>query len=175
MRVNIYEITHMSRASVFYARGDVFDTPGVLVHQVYCVPLGGAAAGLAAAVRARLGATDYRRSFEAPLGTICVEVPPVAGATTHVVHLRGQRRPGPPAGDDDAPAVRLAAFRDALGRLRLWLAAQPPAAVVFPERIGCGLAGGRWDEYRACVEEFAAALDPALHPVVVVARKHPLP
>ena len=63
----------------------------------------------------------------------------------------------------------------ALGRLRLWLAAQPPAAVVFPERIGCGLAGGRWDEYRACVEEFAAALDPALHPVVVVARKHPLP
>ena len=59
--------------------------------------------------------------------------------------------------------------------LRLWLAAQPPAAVVFPERIGCGLAGGRWDEYRACVEEFAAALDPALHPVVVVARKHPLP
>ena len=57
---------------------------------------------------------------------------------------------------------------DALARLRLWLAAQPPTAVVFPARIGCGLAGGRWDEYRACIEEFAAALDPALHPVVVV-------
>ena len=35
---------------------------------------------------------------------------------------------------------------------------QTKIVIVFPERIGCGLAGGNWTEYKLRIEQFANRL-----------------
>ena len=43
-----------------------------------------------------------------------------------------------------------------------------PRSIAFPERVGCGLAGGDWAHYEAMIEEFAARHDGKI--AVVICR-----
>jgi len=42
-----------------------------------------------------------------------------------------------------------------------------PTSIAFPYRIGCGLAGGNWDDYKGAIEEWAAAALPSTVNVVI--------
>lgn len=48
--------------------------------------------------------------------------------------------------------ARLRAFRECLKKLE---EAVDKKVVVFPERIGCGMAGGDWSKYKIAIEQFA--------------------
>ena len=142
--------------------GEFLDTPGWLVHQCNCIS--STPAGLAAAVFKRFPIADVyssganRQQFP---GYILV----VPGS--RVVNLFGQLYPGHP-GRRDTAVSRYTAFNVALGRLSKFirLASQSAdwdpsgelgAVVSFPARIGSGMAGGRWSNYRHLIVSWAQA------------------
>jgi len=55
----------------------------------------------------------------------------------------------------DSTEERLKWFKQCLDTLPNEL--QGPASIAFPKGIGCGLAGGKWEDYLAAIEDFAAA------------------
>lgn len=69
-----------------------------------------------------------------------------------IINIYGQLYPGKPSPGRDSVAARLAAFRNGLARI-----AQIPelTSIGFPYGIGCGLAGGGWNEYQELLERFA--------------------
>jgi hypothetical protein len=46
-----------------------------------------------------------------------------------------------------------------------------PTTILFPEKIGCGLAGGCWEIYKKAVDDFAAATPQGFR-VLIVALGH---
>ncbi len=70
----------------------------------------------------------------------------------YVINIYGQLKPGGSSPGRDSAAARLDAFRNALARI-----AQIPelTSIGFPYGIGCGLAGGDWNEYQKLLERFA--------------------
>jgi hypothetical protein len=70
----------------------------------------------------------------------------------------GEVKPSKPKGrDGESAASRQALFKSCLERLDVPL--PPDARVAFPHGIGCGLAGGNWDDYHASIREFASKRD----------------
>lgn len=80
-----------------------------------------------------------------------------------IVCLFGQYRPGPPASRlfdpfIDSTKQRLIWFRQALFHFGNWLANQnriSKPTVAIPWHIGCGLAGGSWQDYSNVLIEFS--------------------
>ncbi len=71
-----------------------------------------------------------------------------------VVAMYAQRYPGPPKWANDTVEMREAWFQQCLGLVEtLKSTSDKPKTVAFPERIGCGLAGGDWNHYLAYIEE----------------------
>jgi len=133
---------------------------GIVVHQCNCVSKG--ARGVAKALFAKWPAADVyaRRDHNSTPGTVDLATVRAgqAGAGLVVAGLFAQRMPGKPsrAGDDSA-ACRLAWFEECLETLTTALAASGAMErrVAMPFLIGCGLAGGHWPSYRACIEAWA--------------------
>ena len=130
-------------------------TESFLVHQLNCTSVG--ARGLAAALFSRWPSSDAyaRRAGPSVPGTIDVAIVP--GGRLTIIGLYAQRAPGRPraGGGDDSAAVRLDWFRsclDATARISL----RAGDSVAMPARIGCGLAGGDWQLYRAEIDAWAA-------------------
>ena len=88
-----------------------------------------------------------------------------------VVNLLAQKFPGKPGGLTDNARFREAYFQKCLGALRSSVDAevakrkasqggfQSQLNVVFPDKIGCGLAGGDWKRYRKMITDWAATLE----------------
>ena len=75
----------------------------------------------------------------------------------YVVALFGQYYPGKtkyPNSPKDGWAARFQFFQMALEELKKL----PEGSFAFPWRIGCGAAGGNWDDYYAALEDFAGAI-----------------
>lgn len=74
---------------------------------------------------------------------------------------------------DDSDS-RLRAFEQCLERLRGLLLEQYDDinVIAFPERIGCGKAGGDWNEYKSAIQSFAVALSKKNVSVMVVRKKY---
>lgn len=84
----------------------------------------------------------------------------------HIVNLFGQYCPGKPGqyyngldGVDDSKMERLQYFKHALFYgLYEEVADIEGVTIAFPMKIGCGLAGGDWNEYIKIIEEFEQLL-----------------
>ena len=72
----------------------------------------------------------------------------------YVVNLNGQIYPGKPKFPGDSTEDRVKYFTKAIKRLMSKLS--PGDSVAFPNRIGCGLAGGKWSTYRKIIKDTAA-------------------
>lgn len=134
--------------------GDIFHhhdaiRGAVLAHQCNCVTT--RALGLAKQVFERHDeADDYRRPARprrpgtATLHTGC-----------RVANLYAQVAPGPlPRARNETRAGRLALFVAALDDLARKLDDQC-TMVLVPHGIGCGLAGGRWEDYEGALSDWA--------------------
>jgi len=145
--------------SLHYAIGNAADPPDRPVAILHIVNnLGMWGAGFTRAINARWGAGPERgyRFWRDTKGGYC-QVSIVDPGAAYIVHLfaqHGVRGPGNPKPLD----LRWldAALRDAA----LWAhatvaAGTHPLAIAMP-RIGCGLAGGRWEEVEPLVQEHLA-------------------
>lgn len=130
-------------------QGDLLEIKkGIIFHQVN---ISGVTGGLAGALRRKWpGAFNtYIKACELPwaaiLGTAC---PGRADNGLWLMHVFGQDDPGP---NTDMEAVR-DGLEDAARRTSrsLSFVGQP---TYFPYKMGCGLGGGNWDEYRSVIEK----------------------
>jgi O-acetyl-ADP-ribose deacetylase (regulator of RNase III) len=69
-----------------------------------------------------------------------------------IINIYGQLYPGKPSSGRDSVAARLDAFRNGLARIAL---IPELTSIGFPYGIGCGLAGGEWNEYQKLLGGFA--------------------
>ncbi len=73
-----------------------------------------------------------------------------------VINLIGQYYPGKARWKNDDAAKRLAWFKRGLQVIGTFLIdTHRISSIAFPFRIGCGLAGGNWDDYSGAIENFA--------------------
>ena len=69
-----------------------------------------------------------------------------------LICLYAQYSPGKPSAAETA-AMRLAYFKDALEEATTLI--PDGSTLYFPYGIGCGLAGGKWEQYYAAIQVFA--------------------
>ena len=150
---------------LFFITGNIFDQKGVLVHQTRALSRNNAAAGIAKSVRFCLSVEPYPVSVigkNLEMGSIRIDsVPAGSGGITHVVHLTGQLYSGHAnSHGQDSSAARLVAFEKGLDTLLGHLKSEriDPTTILFPDHIGCGLAGGQWTLYRKLIADFSAMI-----------------
>ena len=70
----------------------------------------------------------------------------------NIINIIGQKHQGKQSSDDDTNDDRLKWFNSALSKIE-----KIPniKRVYLPYRIGCGLAGGNWDDYLKCLIEWS--------------------
>ena len=87
----------------------------------------------------------------------------------HVVNLYAQYRPSKIESGGGTRAFRKQWFKECLDELHEYLIANAHdhATVAFPYLIGCGLAGGNWNEYHALILDFAENISDVAKVVIV--------
>lgn len=146
--------------------GDLFKFPAShKAHQCNCVS--DLAAGLAGELFARYPETNvYLPHFKEE--RILGRIKPIFVEKTNEVWIAmfAQFYPGRSRYPNDLASGRMEAFRECLRRIRLEV--PEIQSIAFPEKIGCGLAGGRWREYVFALETFASL---APYPVYCVEKE----
>ena len=140
---------------MFYGTGDatlrVGDGPCIIAH--ICNDIGGWGKGFVQPLGRRYPEAEaqyrawFRRKTDPPfaLGQVqFVEAAPQVWVA-NMIAQHGIGRPGP------TPPIRHEALRECLGHVRAF--AQAHGGFVQMPRIGCGLAGGKWEEVSKIVEE----------------------
>jgi O-acetyl-ADP-ribose deacetylase (regulator of RNase III) len=126
-----------------------------IAHQCNCYSKRGA--GLASAIFKAFPWADVyssrsERGNDASLfGSITVHGDPKR-KERYVINIYSQLKPGKPSPGRDSAASRLEAFRKALNQIAR---SHELESIGFPYGIGCGLAGGDWEEYESILEGFA--------------------
>lgn len=152
--------------TVNYIEGDLLTHPcNYLVQQCNCQT--SSAAGLSKAIFGRWpSANTYVSGRANKRRPGHIDVIPVSNSNSnsngkYVVNLYGQNWPSKPRGDETA-AQRLLWFHSGLQRLvqHLMQTANDKLVVAFPHFIGCGLAGGKWSDYDAEINNFANLVRP---------------
>jgi len=162
-----------------------------IAHQCNCCMHNRTVEGIAKAIYGKYPhANPYTKRDSDPT---LIDRPGTANVVKPVVNLYGQFSPGKPktpediSGDKwekqfatakeagllaliaaDSSEERLQWFRQSLEGLPEKLRGQP--SIAFPSGIGCGLAGGDWEEYLTAIEEFADA-NPRIRVVIYEFKK----
>ena len=136
-----------------------------IVHQTNCVNIHGEAWGIARSIFDRWPHANIynEENCFARAGTTIIVASTKDQNTSRpfIVNVFGQRYCGKPRQSE--PAYRreqwfkagLADFREQLREHQSLHSSVSPVKIAFPYGIGCGLAGGAWQEYRRIIEEFA--------------------
>lgn len=124
---------------------DLLTMPGLLVHQVNSVSR--KPKGLSESMFVRFPEADvYKNNVNGlPLGRIIVR--------GQVVNLVGQKYPGKCI--YECREQRLTYFQQGLSELLSFAIRENISTVSFPYLIGCGLAGGNWNDYLSFINQFA--------------------
>jgi len=127
--------------------GNILDCDSqYIAHQCNCKSVG-QAAGLAESIFNKYPETNiYKENIDRKTGEIIV--------IGKVINMLSQCYPGKPSswGDIDNRDARLRYFRECLDRISK---IDGIKSLAFPYKIGCGLAGGDWVEYKKEIENFS--------------------
>jgi O-acetyl-ADP-ribose deacetylase (regulator of RNase III) len=146
----------MEKSMLKIVNGSLLDSDyQYIAHQCNCHSQRGA--GLASAIFKAFPWADVyssrseRGNDSSLFGSITIHGDPKRDQRV-VINIYGQLKPGKPSPGRDSAASRLQAFRKALDKI-----AELPEleSIGFPYGIGCGLAGGDWNEYEKLLEDFA--------------------
>jgi O-acetyl-ADP-ribose deacetylase (regulator of RNase III) len=137
--------------TVTFVRGSILDaTEEYICHQCNCTSRG--ASGLAKAVFRRFPwANVYNLDRTGMLGKIIVSESPNDDGPS-VVHMMAQYRPLRAKDKDRGAMCREGLFVQCLNEVA---AIEGITSAAFPKGIGCGLAGGNWDNYLRYITAFA--------------------
>jgi len=150
----------MEKSMLKIINGSLLDSDcQYIAHQCNCYSRRGA--GLANAIFKAFPWADVyssrsERGNDASLfGSITVHGDPKRNQR-YVINIYGQLKPGKQSPGLDSAASRLQAISKALEQI-----AELPGleSIGFPYGIGCGLAGGDWNEYEKLLEDFAERVD----------------
>ena len=131
-------------------QGDLLSHPAeYLCHQCNCVTTN--ASGLAKAVFKKFPCADIYSDRVEPDEPGKIIVCGDGKTERYIVNLLAQYYPGKAKYANDSPEKRLKWFSDCLSKLE----SLDGKSYAFPNRIGCGLAGGDWEKYRQKLNEFA--------------------
>lgn len=78
------------------------------------------------------------------------------GNDRYICAMFAQKYPGKPNLTDDTIKMRISWFRECLNNISL---IKNLRSIAFPDRIGCGLAGGNWETYKHMIEEWSQTLE----------------
>ena len=130
------------------------DQQRVICHQCNCTTTRGF--GLASAINKAYpyaniysGKHKVYPSLRNP-GTIIVR----NSSNTTIINLLAQKYPSKPTADD-SKENRLTYFKQCLEHVAAWCKENVIELVYLPYGIGCGLAGGNWADYQACITAFS--------------------
>ena len=149
-----------------YISGDILEsTTGFIVHQCNCVTT--SAAGIAKQIFKKFPQSNtYRRrttqdKCDTP-GTIDIKGRVINCYAQYYPSSAAERqcRRGPiprsaGSADYDNVEARLSWFQSCLSKIESKFAEKDDVTLLFPHRIGCGLAGGDWEVYRAKIKDLA--------------------
>lgn len=80
-----------------------------------------------------------------------------------VINMFAQYYPGKPMINDnpnsDGVSSRLEYFNQCLQQISEYIKNNNIKSIAFPWNIGCGLAGGKWEDYYHAIEKFSTLLD----------------
>lgn len=128
---------------------------GFIVHQCNCVTTD--AKGLAKRIFDRYPeANIYSNGTVRRLGDVIIK--------GRIINLIGQYYPGKPKYKNDTSKIRENNFSNALEKIQLIIPEH--SKIYFPYNIGCGLAGGNWNNYFNMIKLFAEN-NPKLNIVIV--------
>jgi O-acetyl-ADP-ribose deacetylase (regulator of RNase III) len=133
-----------------YINGDLLDNDSVthIVHQCNCKT--SYPKGLAEFIFDKYpAANDYANVKNRTPGTINIHQ---VGVNKFVVNMFAQNSPGKPS-FYETKDLRLKWFKSCLDKLCEY--ANDKVVFGFPYLIGCGLAGGDWDNYERLIKEFS--------------------
>lgn len=121
-------------------------TRGIVCHQVNCV---GATGGLASALRRKwpLAFDAYFARCKVGSRALGTCVFGEAAPDLYIAHIFGQLQPGP---HTDLQSVNLALISCAT---QIAHTSQRELPIYVPYLMGCGLGGGRWDQYLPLLEK----------------------
>lgn len=124
-----------------------------LVHQCNCISKG-PPKGLASSMFNVFPAANVYDKRRQGLGQI--DTPGTISKHGRVLNLYGQWYPGNANDSSDSAEKRFGWFKYGLQDIGYTLPQNQQVHIAFPERIGCGLAGGDWNLYRAELYRWAA-------------------
>lgn len=163
-----------------HTRGDLLSPTlqaDCIVQQCNCLTSASKSLSLSIALRYTYAAVyEQRKGARSTPGTVVFAEPPLPLDGPVVACLMGQIAPGKPGvwasryridRNLDTPVARLAYFEAALALLRDKIVERGWTKVAFPFGIGCGLAGGKWDDYVHILNGWASTLPIEVEVVVV--------
>jgi O-acetyl-ADP-ribose deacetylase (regulator of RNase III) len=126
-----------------------------IAHQCNCISIG--SAGLAKSLfrkfpYANVYCTRKKRG-EDKMGTITVCGN--GSGKRYVINMFAQYNPGGPDKGRDSPKGREFYFALCLRQIVSYNAITPIVSIAFPFKIGCGLAGGSWNNYFKMLNDFS--------------------
>jgi O-acetyl-ADP-ribose deacetylase (regulator of RNase III) len=131
----------------------------ILCHQTNCVTT--KAAHLSASVFERFPHADIyakRTGGKRDVPGTIVACGTIGGADRLVVNLLAQFYPGTARFANDTRALRLEWFQMCLDKLAEYVTTNNVQSIAFPWNIGCGAAGGVWNNYLDIICKFAKQL-----------------
>ena len=128
-------------------------TEQYIVHQCNCVKR--SAKGLAATLFEKFPYSECYKSRTQDDIPGTIKVCGNGSNQRYIINLFGQFTAGKPRNPKDTKEMRLQYFNTCLDQISKIPNLQ---SIAFPYRIGCGLAGGDWEDYQAALENFAAVV-----------------
>jgi O-acetyl-ADP-ribose deacetylase (regulator of RNase III) len=131
--------------------------PGfVICHQCNCVTWN--AAGLAKILfekypMANTYYTKHQQGIQSQPGTI--DISHDFKTSNYIINMYGQFSPGSIKKEEEEYRNREEYFKNCLKELKNFVIANHVKKVAFPYKIGCGLAGGNWNNYFQMLNSFA--------------------
>ena len=142
-------------------KGDLLEVDEqIIVHQCNCVT--SKSKGLATDVFEKYPYSNVYTIFPRVPGEVLITYPEEKGpivAAFLAQYYPGRSRPG------DSRTERLKWFRECIRSLTIFMKERGINRVAFPFKIGCGLAGGIWEDYLRILEEFGKTFN------VIIYRK----
>lgn len=137
--------------------GDIIEyvDTGFIVHQCNCVTK--TAKGLAKKIFEKYPETNiYIDNTIRKLGDVIIR--------GRIINLIGQYYPGKPKYKNDTSKIRENIFSNALKKISIIIPEH--SKIYFPYNIGCGLAGGNWNNYFDIIKLFSEN-NPKLNIIIV--------
>lgn len=131
-------------------KGNLLDAPeDYICHQ--CNSITTKSKGLSSAIFERFPEADIYKDRQIP------DTPGTIKIRGRIINMIAQYYPGPPKFGNDTTQMRKYWFSECLAEIETHLKGKGTIVrLALPWRIGCGLAGGNWNEYLQVLEYFAA-------------------